>query len=369
MKKIPPSKIFTYIQSLHLPETTEKKCDGFYIQKPENIHYLSGFTGSFGRILLSKKKAFLISDSRYSSSAQRFADIFGLEYRELISGKKGKNFWKNLEKEAEISLLGFESHNCTYQQFENLQKIFCSPLVDLPDIIEHFREQKSKEEILLIQKAAQIADKALLKVTEHFTRGITEKELAWIFEEEARKNLGAEELSFHTIVAFGKNSSIPHHFPSEKKLEENMPILIDCGVKFSGYCSDMTRCFWFGEEKGENFLEWKRVYEKVFLAQQKGIEHMKKGESFSSADFFAREFFKEEEPFFIHAFGHGVGLEIHEFPILRKQSSSGKILENMVITAEPGLYFPGKFGIRIEDLFVVTKTKVKKLSQFPYYKI
>ena len=368
MQKITISKIFEEIQKK--PE--HSGVNGFYIQKKENIVYLSGFSGSFSRILFSQKTntGVLISDSRYSESAKILAENSGLQYREISGREKGKNFWKDLEQELEISELGFESHNATYSQYQNFQKFFNSTLTPLPEIIEKFRLQKSPEEIQKIQKAAKIADASLQKVVESFQVGISEKELAWIFEEEARKNYGAEELSFDTIVAFAENSAVPHHTPTEKKLTLNTAILIDCGVKFSGYCSDMTRCFWFGEKSGKQYEEWKSCFLKVHDAQKAGISHMTAGTEISESDNAAREIFKntQDTEFYLHSFGHGVGLEIHENPGISSRVKNQKFLENMVVTAEPGLYYRGKFGIRIEDLLLIKQSgKPEILSKFPYF--
>jgi Xaa-Pro aminopeptidase len=347
--------------------------DGIYIQKPENIFWLSGFSGSFGRILLGKKKTFLVSDSRYSGTIQQLLaknpeNIF--EYREFSGGGKNKNFWKDLEKEAEISILAFESHSCTHQGFENLQKNFSSSLHPAKEVIEKLRETKSPKEIAHIQKAATIADKTLMEVVKHFAEGVSEKELAWVFEEYARKNCGAQSLSFDTIVAFAENSAIAHHSPSEKKLTKNSAILIDCGVKYKGYCSDMTRCFWFGEQNTPEFMEWKKRYIQVKTAQEKGIEKMQAGVKITEAEKSARKFLGDDKKFFTHSFGHGVGLEIHENPHVSSRAKNEKEVfqENMIVTAEPGLYFPHKFGIRIEDLLCISKTgEAKKLSNFPYF--
>ncbi len=350
-------------------EISEKNIDGLYIQKPENIFYLTNFSGSFGRILLGKKKGFLISDSRYSESAKQFAENSGFEYREIVSGKseKARNFWKNLEKEAEISGLGFESHHCIHAQFEHFEKMFASKIIPLSNIIEKVRIQKTETEKKLIQKAASVADKALQKTVESFEEGISEKELALIFEFEARKHLGADGLSFDTIVAFGAHSAIPHHSPSDKKLEKNMAILIDCGVKISGYCSDMTRCFWFGEKRGEAFEEWEKTYQLVLQAQQVGIAKMKAGTPICEADIAAQKIFGLQKKHYLHTFGHGVGLEIHEYPAVSERTpKSQKFLENMVVTAEPGLYFSGNFGIRIEDLLCISSSgKPDFFSKFP----
>jgi len=353
----------------------DKNIDGLYLQKKENIEYLTEFSGSFSRIILSKKqnKGFLISDSRYSASAKKLAENSGLEYREIIGGEKGKNFWKDIEAELEISVLGFEKHNATYSQYQNFQKFFDSELKGVGEIIEKFRLQKSENEIKKLQKAAETGDKALAKVVENFEIGITEKDLAWIFEEEARKNLGAEGLSFDTIVAFAENSALPHHTPSNKKLEKNTAILIDCGVKFSGYCSDMTRCFWFGEKSGEKSEKWKKMYKKVHDAQKAGIEKMTAGTEIHEADTAARKVFEttDDNEFYLHSFGHGVGREIHENPgISSRTKKDQKFLENMIVTAEPGLYYAGEFGIRIEDLLVIKKTgKPDFLSHTPYFEL
>ncbi len=336
--------------------------DAMLISNSINIGYLTDFWGSYGRILILKnEKKILISDSRYSEIAKKCAEKHNAEYREI---SKNQSFWKELCAEFAIQKLGIEKEGITLEQFELMQKGFEETTLDpMESPIPKMRIIKSADEIEKLQHAALIADQALEETIKHFRMGISEKELAWIFEKTAREQFGADALSFDTIVAFGEHSAIPHHFPTEKKLKDAMPILIDCGVKKDHYCSDMTRCFWFGEKSGEEYDEWEKTYDLVMRAQQAGIKEIKVGNAIWNAEKKAREVLGENEKYFGHSFGHGVGLEIHEAPHV---SSKNKDVfeEGNIITAEPGIYFPGKFGIRIEDLLVVETTGTRCLSVF-----
>ncbi len=346
-----------------------KEADAFYISNRKNIGYLSGFWGSFGRIILCKSKEkiikILISDSRYSETAKKICEEKNFEYIEITSKK---DFWITLCKKYNITSLGIESEKITLAQFSSMKKSFKNiTLIETKGVVEKMRLIKDTQEIEYLRKAAEIGDECLKQTVKKFSEGITEKQLAWVFEKHAKEIFTVEDLSFDVIVAFGENSAIAHHSPTDKKLEKNMPILIDCGVKYKNYCSDLTRCFWFGEQAGKKFEEWKKIYIKVHEAQKLGIEQMKIGEKISSADEKARKYFSSDAKYFIHTFGHGVGLDIHESPVVSERNTKENFAEKMVITAEPGLYFSGKFGIRIEDLLVITKKGAKFLSNSKYF--
>lgn len=341
--------------------------DALLVTNLTNIFYCSGFLGSYGKLLLFPSgKKILVSDSRYSAAAKALCDPKKIEYREL---SPKKNFWSNIAKENNITLLGIEAEHTSVSELESLKEKFSDQkIIPTKDRVEILRRDKSLQEIFSLKKAAQIGDAALAETVKNFSEGITEKQLAWVFESYARNTLGADSLSFDCIVAFRENSAVPHHSPSDKKLTYNTPILIDCGVKYEGYCSDLTRCFWFGDQKGEKFDTWKKAYQVVYDAQKAGIEKYRVGGKISDADRAARKILGDQEKFFIHSLGHGVGLDIHEYPRISHRVSDDEIFtENMIVTAEPGLYYPGDFGIRIEDLLVVTSDGAEYLSFSPYY--
>jgi len=352
------------------------KIDSFLSFDTNNIWYITNFSASFAYLLVTQKTVLLISDSRYSVSAQKLCDDLGIEYVEITSDK---NFWKNICEKYNIKNIGIEANKITLSQFSNLKNNFEKNINfrETKNIIENIRTLKSKNEITILKKCAEIGDFSLEKLVENFKEGITEKELAWIFEKSAREIFGASGLSFDTIVAFSENSASPHHESSDKKLEKNTTILIDCGVKYKNYCSDLTRCFWFGEKKGEKYENWKKIYATVKKAQELGIEKMQSGIIIAESEQSARKYFTskniDHKKYFGHSFGHGVGIDIHELPHVSAKNEKEKYKTGMVITAEPGLYFSDNsqkmnFGIRIEDLlFISEKTgKAEFLSNFPY---
>jgi len=191
--------------------------------------------------------------------------------------------------------------------------------------------------------------------------GVTEKELAFKLEC-LLKSEGKFSLAFESIVAFGANSAIPHHEPSNKKLELNQNILVDCGASFNRYCSDTTRNFWFGEINDKKFKEYSIKFEALLEAQSKTLARYKNNAKIDEIDKFCRAELRDEAEFFSHSLGHGVGTEIHEQPTIRSNSKQ-KLHINDVVTCEPGVYYEGKFGIRIEDLVVITDYQPKILSR------
>ena len=223
--------------------------------------------------------------------------------------------------------------------------------------IDGFRQIKREEEIEQIKKACEITEQAVKFGIDNIRQGITEIELAKIIEDKMLE-LGADGTSFESIVAFASNSAVPHHQTSDKALEKGMVVLIDTGAKKNGYCADITRTVYYGEPD-EKFIT---CYQAVLLANQTAIDNITSGDELKDCDGYARDVLKERglAEYFVHSLGHGVGLEIHEAPRLSKKAH-GTMQENMVFTIEPGVYFDGQFGIRIEDTVLLKDGKVVRL--------
>ncbi len=374
-------------QKIIFQKTFRPQINGVLISDMTNIGYLTGFWGTYGRLIVTRKKVVLISDGRYAEVAKKVIQKISPSPSLAKRGRKdpspfdkggkmgisfvvlgqSKDFWKKLCVHLKIASLGFEAEHISVAHLKKMKKAFGRgvSLRPMENIVEKLRLQKELGEIRSLEKSAKINDRAFKKILPYLKTGVTEKEIAWIFERIAREKLGAEGLSFPPIIAFGKNSAIPHHHSGAMKLKKNMPVLIDAGVTYKKYCSDMTRCFFYGSPNAE----WQNAFDLVQKAQQKGIELAISGNTCAKIDSEVRKIFGKQEKYFIHSLGHGVGLQIHESPSL-SQKSKEVLKENMVITVEPGLYFPEKFGIRIEDVVLVQKKKNKILSRFPCeYKI
>ena len=230
-------------------------------------------------------------------------------------------------------------------------------LKDAEDILSSMRAIKTNEEKESLVKACEIAQKALYKAIESVKIGISELELKEQIEKSI-KEFDGSGTSFDTIVAFGKNGAIPHHKTDSTILQNDMPILIDMGAKYKGYCSDITRTFFFGKPT-EKFVG---CYNAVLKANEVAIENIKCGTLTCDADGFARKVLTEKGlgEYFTHSLGHGVGREVHEFPYLSPKKSA-ELKEDMVFTIEPGVYLENEFGIRIEDTVLLTNEGVKRL--------
>lgn len=329
-----------------------EKLDGFISLKKENIHWLSGFVGSFGMYVQTRKESFLITDSRYSQKAEHLANknnckfvIYDKDFKERFGEKQKGTF----TVEDGISLA----------EFRWLKKIF--PNVKLRSqhkILEKLRREKTEEEIKKIKTAQSHVDRILIAFLKaKLKTGVTERAIAFELENAIREK-GQFDISFEAIVAFGENSSTPHHAPSERMLKKGDNILIDCGAKYEGYGSDMTRNFGFGGVSEA----YRNKYELLLGVQKNTLAEYVPQKSTKSIDRHCRKYLGTEAEYFTHSLGHGVGLEIHELPNL--SSNSNFILqENDVVTCEPGLYYPGQFGIRIEDLIVIRKDEPEVLSK------
>lgn len=330
----------------------EKKISGILLSDSCSVQFFCGFKSSNALLLVLSNTIFLFTDARYLESAKTMFQETSLQVQDLF--KSGE--WKLFFHEHGVSTLGVEYSNISVARFSAWKKYFGVHFRNIDREIEQIRAEKSVEEIANTKRAAHIADVALREAFSELRPGISEQEFAWKLEQSCREH-GAEKLSFDSIVAFGEHSAVPHHHPTERRLKENEAILIDWGVVKNGLCSDCSRSFFWGTPSDA----WQRDYEKVFHAQQAGIEEIFPGKKLQCPQEKAEEILGETIP---HSFGHGVGLEVHEYPALSTRSR-GKFSENMIVTAEPGVYRSGAYGIRIEDLLVVQKDGAHSLTHFP----
>ena len=230
-------------------------------------------------------------------------------------------------------------------------------VLDCDEILSQMRSVKTQSEIDKTIMACKIAQKAMQSATENLVEGMSELELKDIIEKKVIE-FGGEGTSFETIVAFDKNSAIPHHKSGQTKLQKDMPILIDMGAKYQGYSSDITRTFFYGKPT-KKFVN---RYNAVLSANLVAEKSIKVGDKTDIADGYARGELEGKglAKYFTHSLGHGIGLEVHEYPLLSPKRKQ-ELKENMLFTIEPGVYFEGEYGIRIEDTVLLTKDGIKRL--------
>src|SRR5690625_2321368 len=258
----------------------------------------------------------------------------------------------------EINRLGFEAEHMTYKSFELYRHNLSCQLVMTEGIVESLRLVKSDEELAIIRKAAQIADRAFEHILSYIKPDVPEIDIAHELEYYMRK-LGASESSFDIIVASGVRSSLPHGIASEKKISSGELVTLDFGAFYKGYCSDITRTVAVGNISDELHT----IYQIVLAAQQHGVANIKAGMTGKEADALTRDYISVQGygNYFGHSTGHGIGLEIHEGPALSPASTT-LLKENMVVTVEPGIYIPNVGGCRIEDDIVITETGNERLT-------
>lgn len=327
--------------------------DALVLTAAENVSFVTGFNGDDSWAIIKGAKVTLVTDSRYTEQAQK--ECLGCK---IVQQDKGiaKATGEILNKLSSVKVVGIENRS-SVQVFQALKKHIEVRVKPTDSLTEKVRREKDKEEQLCIAKAARIAWQSLDKALEQLHVGITESEWTGIVELEMRKQNSTT--SFDTIVAFGANGSLPHYRPGNRKLKKNDYILIDFGAKYKGYHSDVTRCFAVG--KPNTF--YRKAYDTVYCAQQEAIKNIRAGVKLSDIDSVARKVISDASlPVYGHGTGHGVGLEIHEAPIISK-SFKGTLRAGDVVTIEPGIYIPGKLGIRIEDDVLVTETGCRVLSK------
>lgn len=338
--------------------------DGFLVGNFYNLLYLLGFAGLTqdereGWLLLAKNKGYFFIDGRY-----QFQWIGGKEYWvETVLVQSATDLLEKLKKiiaEEGIKKLGLEKEDLKLDEYlvfkEKLAGIDLEPL---SMIVAQIRQIKDSEEVEAIKKACEAADACLDWLRKNIKKGQREKEIAWMIEKWIKEK--GMDFSFYPIVAIDENSAVAHYDTKrdgEKKVLDNCTILVDMGVKVDDYCSDITRVFFFGKPKNEQIA----IYQKLLQAQKKTIEAIKPAILASQIDQFCRSLL-EPLAFYPHSTGHGIGLEVHEFPKISSQSKTA-IEPGMVFTIEPGIYLKDQFGIRIEDTILVEADGAKTLTNF-----
>jgi Xaa-Pro aminopeptidase len=333
----------------HLATT---RFDALLISHLPNIRYLCGFTGSAGLLLVEESGSVFFTDVRYDTQAREEVKAAKVVIaRKSILEALGE-FLAARRKRARGWTIGIEAEHFTIAEKKRLAKVkpFGITLKDAPSIIERARMVKDSDELQQIRAAVKLGAKLFDRALQVLRPGIKEVEVAAEMELAARRG-GAEEMSFSTIVASGARSALPHGRASEQAIPKGAFVVCDFGVILSGYCSDQTRTVWVGAVQEDA----RRAYEAVKEAQQAAIDAVRPGIAVGEVDAAARKVLRKAGlgRYFTHSTGHGVGLEIHEIP--RVADGQKEILQpGMVITIEPGVYFPGKWGVRIEDMVAVT---------------
>ncbi len=327
------------------------------IENPENRLYFTGFHSSLGYLVVSRDKAVFLTDSRYIEAAEKSID--GAEIEEYFSLSSVKDALVKIG----VSKAIMQSSTTTVANAQAFKTAFdcCEVVFDdaLDKMISDLRIIKDESELENIIKAQRIAEDAFDYVLGIIKDGLTEKQLALELDFYMLSH-GADALSFDTIAVSGKNSSLPHGVPSDKKIEKGDFITMDFGAVVNGYHSDMTRTVAVGFASDEQ----KKVYETVLEAQKAALDGVRADIRCSDADALARNIITGAGygDFFRHGLGHGVGVEIHEAPTV---SPKGDIIlkTGMVITIEPGIYLPNRFGVRIEDMVCVTENGCRNLTR------
>lgn len=333
-----------------------KNVDGALIVSPESRRYFTGFNASDGFLFITKSGSVFLTDSRYIEAAKN--KIICCEVEE----QKGKLM--DYAKRFNCKVLAVEADRLTVTQLKNLRKALHGiklTTVATDKIIDSFRAVKNEAEIENICKAQRIAEAAFDHILSFIKVGVTEKEVALELDHYMLSH-GADGLSFETIAISGANTSKPHGVPTDKKIEHGDFVTMDYGAVVNGYHSDMTRTVAVGAASDEQ----KKIYKIVFEAQLAVLRVLKNGVKCSDADKAARDVITEAGygEYFRHSTGHGVGIEIHEKPFVSPKSTA-MLRSGNVVTDEPGIYIPGKFGVRIEDMALITENGCKNLTKAP----
>ena len=331
--------------------------DSLLVTDDTSIRYLTQFPASESWLLVSRRRVFYITDSRYVLEARK-----GLRGVAVICYTKSRNetlFETVRRQRMRIHRIGFDPNHLTVAQYTALRKRCPSSvrLVPAPGLVENLREVKDKGEIAHIRRALAIHQEAYALVRRLIRPRLSEEQILWRLEEFVRAK--GVKFSFSPIVASGPNSCYPHAKVTRRKLRKNDVLLVDIGIDVNGYKSDLTRMFFLG--RIPPFL--RQAHECVAVAQRRAIEKVRPGVAVAEIDGVARNHLAKNglAKYFGHALGHGVGLDIHESPRL-SQTNPAVLKEGMVITVEPAVYIPNRFGVRIEDMVLVTPQGCEVLS-------
>jgi Xaa-Pro aminopeptidase len=333
--------------------------DAALITSPPNVRYLSGLVSSNAAVLLpAAGLGVLATDSRYAEAAER--DCPDLE---VVTEREVDTSLAALAARGGCGVLAFEAQDVTVERYNALTSAeqyggsAAPQFVPLGHLVESLRMIKDETEILLLERACAITSAAFEGLLMALAPGQTERGFAVLLER-AMIDLGAEAVAFDTIVASGPNGAIPHHVPTDREFERGDLITVDCGARYGGYHADMTRTVALGELAAA----WQRdVYQLVAAAQRAGVAAAVAGAEIADVDAAARDLIEVagHGGHFQHGLGHGVGLQVHEAPIMG-YGRTGRLVDRVPVTIEPGVYLPGLGGVRIEDTLVVRAGSAQK---------
>lgn len=328
------------------------RADAALVTRPVNVRYLTGFTGSNCALLVTGEHVVLATDGRYTTQAgQQAPDV------ELVVRRDVATVLAERAADDHVDRLAFEEHHVTVAAHRELNRALHHDadqqgvtLVELGRAVEDLRAVKDEHEVAMLAEACAISDRALADVLLDVRPGVTERALAAALENRMRAH-GADGPAFDTIVASGPNSALPHHRPTDREIAAGDLLKVDFGARYHGYHADETRTFVVGAQPAD----WQAdLHALVAEAQQAGRDALAVGVEVRDVDDAARSVIKAagHGEHFSHGLGHGVGLEIHEAPLL-SHASTGRLAERTSVTVEPGVYLPGRGGVRIEDTLVV----------------
>lgn len=336
----------------------QHRLDAFVTTFPPHLRYMSGYSGSNGLCIVTSSTLFFLTDFRYKEQIESEVEC-SRSY--ITSGNL-------IEKASEEKLLrrskriGVEQDYLPLSQYLELRKNFSAArFVPTSDVIETFASVKSEPEIALIRKAVEITEAVFHDILKLLKPGISELDISAEVSYRQKK-YGAENDSFEPIVVSGRRGSLPHGRPSSKKISRGELVTLDLGCFYRGYCSDLTRTVSVGKPSQEA----KKVYRVVHEAQQRAIQAAAAGMPAKKLDAVAREYIRSMGygKYFGHGLGHGIGLQIHEYPRISSRSTHTLVKGN-VVTIEPGIYVPGRCGVRIEDDIVIRNGECEVLTTLP----
>lgn len=339
----------------------ERGLDGMLLTGEANRFYASGFhsAGGDGIALVTRKKNFYFTDSRYTEAAGRA--VRDAEIREVCRNRGYVQMLNEAIGEQGVSRLGFEDGTLTVREYEGYQKALRCKLLPASELLTALRRVKDGEELERMERAQRISEAALEQILPELRPGVAEREISARLQY-LMLHEGAENMSFDPIVVSGPNGSLPHGVPGERRLARGEFVTMDFGCIAGGYCSDMTRTVAIGAVSDE----MGRVYETVLAAQRAGIAAARAGTTGKDVDGAARKVIADAGygACFGHSFGHGVGVEIHEAPNASPVNEE-PLPAGAVISAEPGIYLQGCFGVRIEDVIVLREDGCRDLTLAP----
>lgn len=359
MRELPTLRVTGRAEALRGRLSDEFALDALLVFSPENIRWLIGFTGSAGTLVVRPDDIVFVTDGRYVDQARAQAKSSGAEVVVREARTKSDHVDALASVLSTNSACGFDPAEVTVENFEIYSRAFAAKLVPAPGLVVQLRRIKADAEVARIEAAAAAADRALAEVEPMLIDGVTERDIRDELEYRMRRH-GADGPSYETIVATGMHGARPHHRPTFERIVNGHAVVIDVGALVDGYHSDMTRTYLIGDVD-PILADMHRV---VSEAQQLGLSMVAPGVLCSDVDRVCRQYITERGygPEFVHGTGHGVGLQIHELPWVRKDFSE-PLQVGEVVTVEPGVYRGGRGGVRIEDLVLVTPTGHRVLTQ------